>query len=414
VKVQAGNAGIVAMEQRLTAITEAGPDRSLAIYETSGTLTGRYAPPAGFALIDFAQHPSGEITAALATATTVKLARIDRAAAAVDDLAVADPQASTDPFFDEGGVHDDNSLLPVLTRDAVRVAAIGENLAVALRTGRNATVVYRFDHARGGGFTRAWRTLAEPGFSVFATGITSGTFDTFDALVNQWQLRMDADAAGNVAVGVISREQVASLFAAHARYFGVTTTAVNGFIVTRIAPDGTRLGATVVDTSRPSELHGVRMNGDDIGAVGRVFTVQRDDGGGWDAYVAHVSQASGALSAYKAVDVDRGEILFDIAALPQGRFLVAGAAGYTQNPTGGSVSEQSSPLLAVLESDGTVRNRIALDAGPRQNQVRSLALMGSRWITGGMSNGPGTHSGDGDRALIMADGYARETAVNVP
>ena len=414
VKVQASNAGIAAMEQRLTAITELGPDRSLAIYDASGALTGRYAPPAGFALVDFAQHPSGEISVALATATAVKLVRLDRTGTVVDDLAVTDPQAPNDPFFDTGGVHDDNSLLPVLTRDAVRVAAIGEDLAVALRTGRNATVAYRFDHARPGGFARVWRTLAEPGFSVFATGITSGTFDTFDALVNHWQLRMDADAAGNIAVGVISREQAAPLFAAHAQYFGTTIAATNGFIVTRIAPDGTRLGATIVDTSRPSELHGMRVAGDDIGAVGRVFTVQRADGGGWDAYAAHVSLASGVLSAYRPLDVDRGEILFDIAALAQGRFLVAGAAGYTQNPTGGSVSEQSSPLLAVLESDGTLRSRVTVEAGARQNQVRSLALLGSRWIVGGMTNGPGTHSGDGDRALITADGFARETAVSVP
>jgi hypothetical protein len=325
-----------------------------------------------------------------------------------------DPQAASDPFFDTGSIHDDNSLLPVFTRDAVRVAAIGENLAVALRTGRNATVAYRFNHARPAGFTRAWRTLAEPGFSVFLTGITSGTFDTFDALQNHWQLRMDVDAAGNTAVGVVSRFPSAPLFEAHSRFFGGTIAGTNGFIVTRIAPDGTRLGATAVDTARQSELHGLRVNGDDIGAVGRVFTVQRADGGGWDAWSAHVSQASGTLSLYRVLDVDLGEILFDIAALPQGRFLVAGAAGYTQNPTGGSVFEPSTPLLAVLESDGTLRSRIAFAPGPRLNELRSLALLGNRWIVGGMLNAPGTHSGDLDRTLITADGFARETAMNVP
>src|SRR5262249_39837980 len=159
-----------------------------------------------------------------------------------------------------GSVHDDNSLLPVYTRDAVRVAATGEDLAVALRTGRNATVVYRFDHARPGGFARAWRTLAEPGFSVFLTGIESGSFDTFDALANHWELRMDADAAGNVAVGVVARFQAAPLFDAHSRFFGGTISAINGFIVTRIAPDGTRRGATIVDTGRQSELHGLRVS----------------------------------------------------------------------------------------------------------------------------------------------------------
>ncbi len=411
VKVQANTSGITAMEQRLTAINEQGPDRSLALFDISGASTGHYAPPAGFSLIDFAQHPSGEVSLVLATATTVTLARIDRAGTMVDSVALTDPQAATDPFFDTGSIHDDNSLVPVGSRDAARVAAIGEDLAVALRTGRNATIVYRFNHARPGGFTRAWRTLAEPGFSVFFTGITSGSFDTFDALVNHWQLRMDADGAGNVAVAVLARFESAPLFDAHSRFFGGNIAATNGFIVTRIAPDGTRLGATIVDTVRQTELHGLRINGDDIGTVGRVFTEQRADGGGWDAWTGHVSQASGALSLYRVLDVDLGEILFDIAALPQGRFLVAGAAGYTQNPTGGSVFEPSTPLLAVLAPDGTLASRIPFVAGARLNELRSLALLGNRWLVAGMVNAPGTHSGDGDRSLITSDGFVRETAV---
>jgi hypothetical protein len=414
VKAQSNTVGIAALEQRLTALTEPGPDRSLAIFDAHGTATGRYTAPEGFALIDFAQHPSGEISVALATATSVKFARIDRSGALLDDLTLVDPQAVTDPFIDSGGVHDDNSLLPIYTRDAVRVAAIGEDVAVGLRTGRNATVVYRFNHARPGGFTKSWRTLAEPGFSVFAIGITSGTFDTFGALENHWQLRLDADAAGNVAVGGVSRVASAGLFDAHSRYFGGTIAAVNGVLVTRIAPDGTRLGSTAIDTVQIAELHGLRMNGNDVAVVGRVFTVQRGDGGGWDAYTGHVARDSGALSVYRVLDVDLGEILFDIAPLPQGRFLVAGAAGYTQNPTGGSVSEQATPLLAVLEADGTLRTRIAFTSGPRQNQLRSLAALGDSWLVGGMVNGPGTHSGDGNRGLITADGFVQETSVNAP
>jgi len=411
VKVQANAEGVVAMEQRLTAITEPGPDQSLALFDATGNPIGRYAPPQGFALIDFAQHPSGAVTAALATATTVRIVRLDRTGAALDELALADPQAATDPFFDEGGVHDDNSLLPVLTRDAVRVAAIGEDLAVALRTGRNATVAYRFNHAQPGGYARAWRTLVEPGFSMFGIGITSGTFDTFDGLVNHLQLRLDADGAGNVVVAVPSREQSAPLFAAHARFFGGAIQAVNGAVVTRLAPDGSRAGSAVVDTVQLSELHALRITADGAAVAGRVFTARRADGGGWDAYAASIPRTTGAAT-YRVIDVDLGEILFDIAPLPQGRFLVAGSAGYTQNPDGASVSEQASPLLAVLESDGTLRSRIAFAAGPRQNQLRSLAQLGGRWIVGGMANGPGTHSGDGNRAAIVADGFARETPVN--
>ncbi|HST02833.1 MAG TPA: hypothetical protein VLJ84_14340, partial [Usitatibacter sp.] len=293
IKVRAGTPGIAALEQRLTALTEAGPDRSLVFYDAHGGVAGRYVAPAGFSVIDFALHPSGQASVALATPREVRLARVDRSGATLDFLDVADPQAATDPFFDSGGIHDDGSLLPVYTRDAITVAPIGEDLVVALRTGRNATIAYRFNHPASGGFTRMWRTLAEPGFSVFAIGITSGTFDTFDALVNHWQVRVDADEAGNVAVAGLSLNFSAPLFATHERYFGDPIAATNGVLVTRIGPDGTRVGATAIDTGRVSGVHGLRIQGDDIVAIGRVFTVRRDDGGGWDAYFARVSRSTG-------------------------------------------------------------------------------------------------------------------------
>lgn len=414
IKVQSGAQGVAVMEEKLSPLAQPGPDRSIAVLDENGIVTGRYSPPTGFALVDFAQHPSGEISMALATAKTVRIVRIDRLAAVTSDLEFADPAAAQDPFYDEGGIHDDTSLLPFATRDAVRIAAVGEHLVMALRTGRNAVVAYRLDYARPFGYTRTWRTLVEPGVSMFTIGITSGSFDTFGQLENHWHVALDADAAGNVAVAVVGKPGAAPIFAAHADFFNEPTNVVAGLLVTRIAADGQRQGATVVDTVRISELYGLRLSGDDIAVVGRVFTEQRGDGTGWNAYVAHVSRTSGALLSYRVVDVDAGDVLFDIAPLAQGRFLVAGATGYSQNPTGASISEQAAPLLAVLESDGTLRQRIAVMAGPRQNQLRSLAPRGGDWLVGGMVNGPGTHSGDGDPSLITADGFVRQMPIAVP
>jgi hypothetical protein len=170
----------------------------------------------------------------------------------------------------------------------------------------------------------------------------------------------------------------------------------------------------MIDTVQESELYGLRLNGDDIGLVGRVFSERRSDGTGWNAYAAHVDRTSGTLLSYRPIDIDRGEILFDIAPLAQGRFLAAGAAGYSQNPAGAIISEQMTPLLAILDADGTVRQRIDVTAGPRQNQLRALAAHNGNWLLGGMVNGPGTHSGDGDPALIVADGFVRETTIAVP
>ena len=105
--------------------------------------------------------------------------------------------------------------------------------------------------------------------------------------------------------------------------------------------------------------------------------------------------------------------MFDTAPLPQGRFLVAGSAGYTQNPNGASISEVAEPLLAILEEDGKIKQRITMATGPRQNQLRSLAAYGNNWLVGGLVNGPGTHSADSNPALVTADGFVREIVIAV-
>src|SRR4029079_17244140 len=272
IKVRVDAPGTTMMEERLTALGQPGPDRSLEILDANEAVTGRYSPPAGMSLIDFAQHPSGEVSVAIATAKSVRLVRLSRTAAVIDQAEIVDPLVASDAFFDAGGVHDPNSLLPVYTRDAVRVAAIGEHLAVALRTGQNATVAYRYQHAAGTGYQRAWRTLVEPGLSIFAIGITSGTFDTYGQLENHWHVHLDADAAGNIAIGVVSRIVTAPVFAAHADHFAEPIAAQNGLLVTRLDADGRRLGATAVDTVQTGELHGLRLAGDDVALVGRVFS----------------------------------------------------------------------------------------------------------------------------------------------
>ena len=131
IKVQNGAQGVTLMSEKLTSLLESGPERSITLLDNSGAVSGRYSAPSGWALIDFTQHPSGEISAVLATARTVRLVRLDRTAVVRNDFALTDEQAPNDPFYDNGGVRDDGSLLPVFTRDAVRLAAIGENLAVA-------------------------------------------------------------------------------------------------------------------------------------------------------------------------------------------------------------------------------------------------------------------------------------------
>jgi hypothetical protein len=404
----AGNV-VALLEERLTSIFEQGPQRTLSILQTDGRTLHSYASPAGWSVIDFAVHPSGDISAVLTTLKEVRIVRLNRDGAVRSDQLFLDPAAATDPYFDyEGGVKDDGALQPVLTHDAARVAPLGESLAVVLRTGRNAIVAYRLDPDASGAYRRTWRTLVEPGSSILLKGITSGSFDVFDQLVNHLMLFVDVDTAGTLAVGVVDAPFFNFTFRAHAEYFGEPIAASVGVLLTRVgSADGQRMGTTAVDTSVQAELHAVRATPRGFMMVGRVLSEVRSDGTGWNAFTALVGR-DGTSDPYSVIDVDRGDVLFDIAALPGGRYLALGTTGYVQNPAGASISEDAQPLLALLNADGSLAQSLAFTGGARHNQLRTVASLDGRWLFGGMFNGPGTHSGDVQRQLITADGFLLE------
>lgn len=417
IKARTAGMAITVLEERPISLTTPGPGRRLAFLDADGSTAAQYVAPAGSVLVDFAQHPSGEVTAVTATARALRLVRLDRMANVLGTFDLVDNgEVAADPFFDSGGLRDPTSLLPVLTRDAARVAPIGEDVALALHTGINAVVAYRFSYAPSRGYGRMWRTLVEPGISLLQISITSGTFDTFDQLVNHLHVHIDADSAGNVVVAATSKPFSAPLFAAHARYFNEAEATGTGVVVTRLDASGARLGSTVIEThgvDEGGELHALRMDGSEIALVGRVFTEKRADGTGWDAYAARIDRTTGALVSYRVLDVDKGDILFDIAPAGQGVFIVGGATGYVENPGGASVLEPAAPLLGVLDAAGTL-TRVTVAPAPRINEVRTLVQRGDRWLAGGMVNGPGTHSADANPGLLTADGFLREVRIDGP
>src|SRR5262249_16332126 len=154
-------------------IFEDGPRRSLVLVNRNGETLKPFTTPTGWSLVDFAMHPSGDLSIVLTTSSEVRLVRMDPNGSVRSDQAFVDPDASTDPYFDyAGGLRDDGSLQPALMHDAARLAPLGENLLLVLRTGRNAIVAYRLDPDVGGTYRQAWRTLVEPGASILAEGIT--------------------------------------------------------------------------------------------------------------------------------------------------------------------------------------------------------------------------------------------------
>ena len=174
IKVRTAGSHVVLLEERLNSIFEDGPQRTLATLQSDGHTVQTYMPPPGWSVVDFAVHPSGDISAILTTATGVRIVRLDPHGSIRSDQLFLDPSSPTDPFFNyAGGIKNDDALQPALMHDAARLAPLGESLAVVLRTGRNAIVAYRLDPDASGAYTRSWRTLVEPGSSILAEGITS-------------------------------------------------------------------------------------------------------------------------------------------------------------------------------------------------------------------------------------------------
>ena len=177
-KVRTAGNEVVVLEERLNSIFEDGPQRTLATLQSDGRTVHPYMPPPGWSVVDFAVHPSGDISAILTTATEVRIVRLDPNGSIRSDQLFLDPSSPTDPFFNyAGGIKNDNALQPALMHDAARLAPLGESLAVVLRTGRNAIVAYRLDPDASGAYRRSWRTLVEPGSSILGGGH------------HQWQLR---------------------------------------------------------------------------------------------------------------------------------------------------------------------------------------------------------------------------------
>jgi hypothetical protein len=408
-KVRAVRNEVAFLEEHLISIFEDGPRRFLVLVKETGEPLQPYTTPAGWSLVDFAMHPSGELSIVLTTSREVRLVRLDHNGTVRSDQSFVDTDATSDPFFDyAGGLKDDESLQPALMHDAARLVPLGESVLLVLRTGRNATVAYRLDVDANGTYRRAWRTLVEPGASILLQGITSGTFDVFGQLQNHLRVFIDVDATGVLAIGLVEVPMSNFTFRAHVDYFNDPISASTGILLTRVETEnGRRLGSTVIDTRQRAELQGLRASSQGFALVGRVLSEVRPDGTGWDAFAAYVAQ-DGSLGPYQTVDVDRGDVLFDIAQLPSGRYLALGTTGYVQNPTGASISESAQPLLVLLGSDGSLVQSLSFPAGPRHNQLTTVARMDRGWLLGGMVNGPGTHSGDTDRALLVADGFLRE------
>lgn len=410
-----GNAWIAVAEKPRPHEDNTAPDRHLLLAPAGSAVALQYRPPATWSLIDAALHPSGDTSVVLAMTKRLRLVRLSPKGQAISDAEFVDPNAATDVMYSSSGpyAYDSTSLLPRATRDAVRIAPAGEQLVMALRTGRHAVVAYGLRDVGPAGYATDWRTVVEPGVEVSAEAyLGPGTFDPFAGMENQFRVALDTDVDGRIGIAVsVSRTDVIH---GHAQMYGASTMPAgfeHGTLLTQLRANGQRLGTTVLNTQQISELHGLRWLGNRLVLTGRVRSEVRADGSGWNAFVASVAGETHQVASYSVVDIDRGDLFFDAAQLPDGRLLLAGVTGYVQNPSGRSISEEAAPLLVVCAAtcDAPVRRPFA--PGPRHNQLRALASWAGNWWVGGMDDGPGTHTDDADPSRLRSNGFVRSAAI---
>jgi len=384
----------------------------------AGHEVGSYVPADDDHLLDFALHPSGEVTAVVAGGDSFVLLRFSATGELTARTPLDDPDRNGDPFIDFTGPSTppaNPGYAPPSTIDTARVAPLGEDVAVVTRTNVLSVVAFRYDVDAAHHLTRRFRRLVEPGVSLFnlgITGATAGTHDTFGQLDDAFHVFLDTDAAGaSITIGVADTANTqAAAVLGHNRYFhekvlqhAATTW---GAVLTRIdASDGHRVVSSFVDAPYASELDGLRTIGDATYVMGRMERTK--DGDGWDAYLARVDADTLARRWFRAVDVERGDLLQDVAAVAGDRLLAVGATRYGQNPNGFSISEAAPLALTLARDDGAIGARLELPIGPRHNEITSVAVDGEHVVLAGFDHGPATHTAEGNPSLMTADGFVR-------
>jgi hypothetical protein len=383
------------------------PDREVLWLRPTGTIDARAKETELGAILDAVVHPSGDVTVLRVSDVAYVIERFDsngisRAIRPIfDDLVPEDPPAlaPSDPW----------QRVERHTHDAAGLDADGEDVFVATRTGRHSVVAYRVRwDAAPAKLSLRTRTLVVPPHSIGPVALTGGTYDTFGQLAAHYAVRVavTSDRLGYVAVAH-ARLDPHSQVRAHAKVFGEALAgdpdALDAY-VTRVDVDGARLGTSVIGGAGDDQLYGLRAIGDSAYAVGR-SEHWNAQGTGFDAFLARIDH-DGRV-AFREVDVDRGDVAFDVARDRDGSLVLVGASSYWQNPHGASLSEESLAFARRLHADETT-TAIPIANGPRHNEARFvLPLVDGRLWIGGMHDGPGTHSADSDPSALTARGFTK-------
>jgi hypothetical protein len=372
------------------------PHRKLVWLDAELQAVDEYVPPQGSFLVDFAVHPSGavtllEILPAAGNDVFVKpiQARLTRISA---DGSQATLFLEAEPLPDPGGA---SHLL--FSLDRARVAAFGEENRVAVRWSDNSVQLHGVE-LRSGELQKTWTAVAEPAANLFPLGIIGGGFDNFHQGDSVAFVYLDVDETG---ASYVAAPSTVDVLPAHDAFFHEDLSSradpanfdYGVSIVTRFSPAGQRTYSVLSGLGTNKRLLNLRATSANVFLAGRVKTGNQP--GSWDAWVETLDASNGRALSERFVDVQSGDMFWDLAPLDGGSLLAVGSTNYTQNPSGLSVSDPRDDLAVIVGPDGVVRQRIALPAGPagRGNEVVSVRIIEGGWaMFAGLNDAPGTHA----------------------
>jgi hypothetical protein len=367
-----------------------------------------WTSPDGTYVSDICLHPSGEVSAVLVGSDfTVSLARLDAHLTLLSLATIHDPVLASDPNVSDAGALDLRT--NGFASDAARIGAVGEGVVVVVDTSWNSIIAYRASFA--GAWSSPQRTLLEPPTDLTPFLPTSGTFDTFGAIVAWFRSPLDVDDEGNAYVAVWANPD---RIRAHVAFFndgltplpddaGVPGPADSDILLNKMGADGQRIWTRVIGTAHEDEPYAIRAHGGVVAVVGRSRRFPGLDNTAWDAFVG-VSSTAGDTIVSRAIALGASAILLAVDVLPQGGLVVGGSDGWSENPDGLSIVTFGTKLLLQLPAFEAEPVRVSLQAGPRHNEVRTVLGGADRIWFGGDEDGPIMHTGDGDPSQIRATG----------
>lgn len=376
------------------------PNREITFMDGNFSEIAEYKPEGGWFLLDAVVHPSGQVTAAVISVDAnvpkiglrVKLVRIKT------DGSKVETELSSLP---NNGVPPDSFPSSL---DRVKLQAFGEDVYVVTKWRFNEVQAHRMSF-EGNQFIVDWQRWVEPAHYVGMFGIIGGGYDNFRQGDAFFFVYSGVDSHGNLYVAVPSTEE---LVQSHDEMFGEnlmsgTNPDIFDFgvvILTKFTSSGERIYSALEGHAPKTKIVNMRVDDNRVYFVGRKKLSQEPNG--WDAWVLAANTSNGSVIYDALVDIQDGDIFWDINPLGDGQAIAVGCIGYTQNPVGLSVSDGRFAAAVVLDSQGRKVKSLDLPQGPAGRGSEAMfvnVLPNGSVVYGGAHNAPGTH------AAIFSDGF---------